>query len=405
MGTSHIPPLEMEMHNHLAHVAGFGGDIHYVNKGTGSDSNTGHSPCDAFETIGAGISASAAGDAINVKAGTYTETGLDMNLAGLELWCEAGVLIDPATGVGLTVSGASCVVRGPLKITPSAAVGMLVSGVECRISDVKIVGGTHCFHITGAGVILTSCAAGFPSAGNSGYNIQADQGRYISCSTVGDTTTYGFYINNNVDVGVIKSCSSIGHQTSGFYIPLGSRQWTVLDCSSGVGDGKWINATHDNAWANFTYADNIHKNIVFAGAPTTYNIFKITGTIQISSVYGVVSTQIANTSSVAHLQLYSTGGTVVLTKAVGGPDLDSLPVGTTIYKVGDAGVVLATNNSTTPSLIEFGTKSPAAPIVITADADQTTYVRLSITAALASGQIDWHCIWKPISDDGFLAAV
>jgi hypothetical protein len=35
-------------------------------------------------------------------------------------------------------------------------------------------------------------------------------------------------------------------------------------------------------------------------------------------------------------------------------------------------------------------------------ADQDTYIRLNITAALAIGAIHWHCNYRPISDDGFV---
>ncbi|GAH78807.1 unnamed protein product, partial [marine sediment metagenome] len=40
-----------------------------------------------------------------------------------------------------------------------------------------------------------------------------------------------------------------------------------------------------------------------------------------------------------------------------------------------------------------------------ADADQTTYIRLVISAALASGEIHWHCKYEPLSDGGFVSPV
>ena len=95
-------------HQVSRHVPAFGGGIWYVNKGEGDDGNSGHTPHEAFETIGAGIAAASSGDAITVRAGTYTEEGLDLSLDALELWCEIGVLIDPAAGTALTVSGNSC---------------------------------------------------------------------------------------------------------------------------------------------------------------------------------------------------------------------------------------------------------------------------------------------------------
>jgi len=53
----------------------FGGDIYYIST-TGSDSDAGTSPDAAFLTIGHGLTTMSDGDALNIKAGTYTETGL-----------------------------------------------------------------------------------------------------------------------------------------------------------------------------------------------------------------------------------------------------------------------------------------------------------------------------------------
>ena len=117
-----------------SNIPKFGGQIWYVDKGSGSNSNGGGTPNDAFETIGAGFTAMASGDAVSVKAGTYTELGLDLGSATtkdyVEMWCEVGVLIDPASGTALTVSGASCRISGDLKITPApaGAMGLFITG-------------------------------------------------------------------------------------------------------------------------------------------------------------------------------------------------------------------------------------------------------------------------------------
>jgi len=386
----------------------FGGAIWYVNKGTGDDNNSGFSPSAPFETIGAAISASSAGDAINVKAGTYTETGLNMNKAALELWCEIGTLIDPASGTCLTVSGASCRISGDLKITPDvgAEIGLLVTGAECVIEGVKVLFGTDNFRITGSGVILKRCASGFPSSGNAAYDIQGAQGRYINCNTVGNTTSYGFQINNGADTGVLENCTSTGNATAGFYIGTGSQDWTVLNCSSGADDGRWVDVDHANVWSNFSYAEELHNVTTFAGVPTAYNIFQLTGSVRISDIWGTVETVIPNTASRIYLQLYSTNGTVDMTDAPG-VDIDSAVAGALLVRNAPSSDPLdLADPDSTPAMAENTSwKDPKTAIDIIKDDAATTYVRLVLSAALASGAIDWHCKWEPLSDDGYLKAV
>ena len=387
------------------HDPKFGGDIWYVRKDTGDNDNSGFTPTAAFETIGAAITAASAGDAINVKAGTYTETGLDMNLAGLELWCEIGVLLDPASGTALTVSGASCRIKGDVKITPDpgAEIGLLVTGAECSIEGVKVLSGTDNIRVTGAGVIMTRCASGFPSAGNDAYDIQGLQGRYINCNTVGNTTSYGFHITGGVDTGVLENCTSAGNQTSSFHIATGSSAWTLMHCSSGAGDGRWADIDHANVWSDFHYSDEIHSTTTFSGATTEWNIYTVTGAVRISEIYGVVETVIPGTNSTIHLELEGSGSTVDITDGPG-VDIINAVAGAILVRNGPSTDVLdLANPDSTPALAENTTwKDPKTAIDIVAADDDTTYVRCVISAALASGAIDWHCKWEPLSDDGFL---
>lgn len=388
-------------------VPNFGGRIWYINKGAGADTNSGKFSVDAFETIGAALGVAGPGDALNVKAGTYTETGLDLNLAGLEMWCEIGVLLDPASGTALTVSGASSKVTGDLKITPDigAEIGLIVSGAECQLDGVKVLYGTDNIRVTGAGVILRRCASGFPSSGNAAYDIQGAQGRFIDCNCVGNTSSYGFLINSGADTGVLENCTSAGNQTSGFHIATGSKDWTILYCSSGAGDGRWVDIDHANVWSGFEYADTIHKVTTFAGVDTTYDIFTLTGAVRISEIYGTVETVIPNTASTIHLELSGSGSTVDITDSPG-VDIDQAVAGAVLVRNGPSteGLDLADPNST-PALAENTTwKDPKTAIDIVRADDGATVVRLVLSAALASGAIDWHCKWEPLSDNGFLAA-
>ncbi|KKK91034.1 hypothetical protein LCGC14_2717020, partial [marine sediment metagenome] len=92
----------------LEHVPKFTGDIWFVSNAHGLDTNSGRSPIEAFATIGNALNNAAEGDAITIEAGDYYETGLDLNLIGLELWGEIGATIYNTTGTGLTVSARNC---------------------------------------------------------------------------------------------------------------------------------------------------------------------------------------------------------------------------------------------------------------------------------------------------------
>jgi len=386
------------------HISKFGGNIWYISKGAGSDTNTGKYPDQAFETIGAGITAMSDGDALSIKAGIYTETGLDLSNNAAEMWCEIGVLIDPISGTALTISGNSCSLEGMHKITPATGqIGLLISGNECHIEHGKVLGGGTGIKITGMGTMINNYASGNQTT--IAFDIQGIQTRLTLCNTVGIGSTYGYKINGGADTGVLRDCTSVGHTTAGFYIATGSKDWTLINCSSGAGDGKWIDIDSANVWSNFTYDDMVYKTITFVGIPTTYNIFKVSGSVKITNLFGHVTTVIANTTSNIYLEVYSVGGVLDLTNNVGAPDLDSLPVGSLVQKMGDSTDAIEIANSATPAILEYGTKDPEVAFIVTADADQDTYIRLNITAALASGAIHWHCHWAPLDDLGYVEKV
>jgi hypothetical protein len=313
-------------------------------------------------------------------------------------------LIDPATGTALTVSGASCRISGDLKITPDPgnAIGLLVSGAECQIEGVKVLSGTNNICVTGSGAILRRCASGFASAGNACYDIQGIQGRYINCNSVGNTTSYGFRVTTGVDTGVLENCTSAGNQTSGFYIDTASENWTLLNCSTGHDDGRWVDVDHANVFAHLKYDFVKHYTTTFVNPTTTFNIFKVTGAVRISNIYGIIETVIPGTASTIYLQLWSDSGVDITDSP--GVNINAAVAGAILVRNSVAGdpLVLA-NPAGVPAVAENASfKDPQNPIDVVADNGLTTYVRCVLSATLASGAIDWHCEWQPLSDNGFL---
>jgi len=234
----------------LGHVPKFSGSIWFVDAAQADDTGAGTDPHNAKKTIGAAYALCSAGDAITIKAGTYTEQDIHIALSAIELWCEIGVIIDPAANTGLIMSGDFCRIKGGLKITPGAGeVGLLASGSESEFDNIKVIGGATGIQITGTGVILNECAVGFPTT--TAYSIQGEQTRIRNSNTVGNTTTRGFYVNNAVSTGVLSNCTSTGHETAGYQIDASCTDWTIINCSSGGGDGDRVDNGTDNFWAGF----------------------------------------------------------------------------------------------------------------------------------------------------------
>jgi len=288
---------------------------------------------------------------------------------------------------------------------------LLVSGDGCEIEGVKVLGGTDCINITGAGTIVNKCAAGFPSVGNSGYNIEGAQTRLIDCSTVGNAATYGYKINNSNDTGVLNGCTSAGHSESGFYIDTGSSDWTILNCSSGAGDGKWRDIDNANIWSNFSYDKIKYATSTFTalggvgGTGTKYNIFEVTGAIKLFNIFGHVTTVIPNVASEVNLELYSSNAAVDITDlSAPAPNIQNLAVGATMIKAStnDDPLLIGDNDGTPAIIEETNFRNVAIPIVLVKDDSANTYVQVNLDVALASGEIHWHVEWEPITDDGFL---
>ena len=389
----------MSLIDETQHIPKFGGSIWYVDGVSGNDSNSGATPNAAFVTIGAAITAASAGDAINVMADTYTETGLDMNKASLELWFEIGTIIDPVSGTSLTVSGAACRIKGEHKITPAAGqIGILVSGAECVIANSKVLNGGTGIQVTGSGVILNDCALGFQTA--TSFDLQGAQGRLYRCKTVGNAATYGYKISNSADTGVLQECTSVGHQTAGYFIDTGSSDWTLLNCSSGVGDGRWADTDDANVWSNFSFADEVYHRTTFTGGAGSSNLFKVTGTAEIQFIFADVETALAADVGNLKIELYDGAATNITTNV----DVSSAPVNSFIAKTEESTKALKYYTAASAMLIEKVDLKKSTFSIVQKNAT-STYIRATWDGNAASGVIHWHCQWIPLTETGFIEAV
>jgi len=218
-------------------------------------------------------------------------------------------------------------------------------------------------------------------------------------------TSIGYWFTNNCDKARLSDCSSQGHASGGYIVDSGCTNGVIQGCSSGGGDGKWRDYDSEFYWAeDFSYDKTLHKSFTFGGAPTTYNLFKVTGSVRVFGVYGDVTTVIPNTASTANLELYSVNANPNITNSAGAPNLQTRVVGTILAREGSATDPLEIGEpNATPAVTENANyRDPKTPVLLTKDNGADTYIQLVISAALASGAMHWHVEWEPATDDGFL---
>jgi len=151
----------------------------------------------------------------------------------------------------------------------------------------------------------------------------------------------------------------------------------------------------------------IYKLITFAGIPTEYNIFQLTGAVRIGDIHGHVDTIIEAVASTVYLQLYSTAPSTVDISDNAGTQLNGIVVGSLLSRNAPSTSILDLAEPDGAAKMSENTnwRDPITYIDIVADDSNPTYIRLVLSAALASGAIHWHCRWQPLSEDGLLVPV
>ena len=393
----------------IRHIPKFAGELYFVTK-AGNDSNDGLTPDTAKLTIGATVTAAAAGDAITVKAGDYTEN-VTWNKNGLELWGEIGCNI-----IGtFTLSANTCKVQ-EIVFQKDSGVPLTVSGLGNKFYNSKSMPQTG----TGStnGVVVTGQRNefyDFKSAGYtgtySGFNVSAALNRWENCEALGQgAATRGWYFSNlAADGAILKNCFSLANTTACIETVTGVTG-CLFEMHSGAGDGRYIDAEETNVW-RVTYDHKIRSllDIAQGGAGTwEYNLFKITGTVQINSIVGIVDTVLTGSNTACYLQVYSANGNDVITKATG-VTIGAALKGAFMARLDKAGTAMFFADVDAPFIAdEVDAKSESFRLGEdrTGAAHVATYIRfIHTTGAASTGEIDWYVDWEPVSHDGFLAPV
>lgn len=382
------------------------GPAFYVNAVTGNDANTGTRPSDPFLTIGAALAVATAGSVIVISAGTYDENGLDIAVDGVALLGEIGsILVDTTTGTQtLLISGDSCRVRG-LHVAQGAQIGVKVTGESCWLENVICnEAPTVAFDIDGDYTVIRRCSAVLYTT--AGFDIAGARCQIEGCNAFGDgSATRGVYLSAaGADYNLFIDVSTAGNATAGYETIATATNNTFRGCISGGADGPRVDAGTENTWSGFNY-DTPTEKVTTVTADLSYNLFKITGIVDIVKIYGVVETVLAADVTAACLQLFPTGGAAIQLSSVGGVDISSAPVGSLILKQNVLAQALTLKSSALGFAVENAATWEFQRVTVGQKASTETHVRFTRAGAGASGVIRWYVEWEPVSKDGFLEVV
>jgi len=403
-----MPLASKEIRPQIQYIHQYGGKIWYVDGVGGNDLSSGIYPSNALLTIGKAISVLSPGDVINVKAAVYRENGLNLNVNSTRVIFEIGSIIQPTVGTSFIVSGNNCSVKGDVFIYGVAGETVVViSGNAVVIEDISILGGELGFHASGD--LIKANNLGAAQQTSIAFDFNGSYTRASNCKTSGDGyATIGFNISTGASNGELDNCISVNHGLAGFYCETGAYNYTILNCSSGGSDGRWVDLDNTNVFSNFTYDDYIHNDIDITQAEAgtwTYNLFKVSGVIRITRIEGVVTETLTGSNSSCYLDIYSANGGSDLSKNTD-LTIGAALVGSVLLKLNKADKILTFGNACAGFLLEeIDLKKEGFKVGQdrTGDAYVDTYIRFfHTTDGTSSGNINWHVKWEPVSDDGFL---
>lgn len=151
------------------------------------------------------------------------------------------------------------------------------------------------------------------------------------------------------------------------------------------------------------------KEITLAGnaGPESVNIFQITGSCEIVSIYAAISevTTLANLTA-GHLELWDGSAAVDITLNDG--VLSGMGVGTILSKNGLVTDTIGISDNSVGAVMEASTPAKAyVPFFVTQKTGVATYIRWTYTTTDApiAAKMIWGCRYRPRAYDGVLGTL
>lgn len=174
-----------------------------------------------------------------------------------------------------------------------------------------------------------------------------------------------------------------------------------------VNSPLWIDANHKPIQVGGVVTRS-SKTLTGSSATVAVPIFSVTGTVNVTALYGVVTTDLGVNNTAAYWRLNDQMAQVNITLNTG-TTLSAIKAGSTIVKKGlaTAALVLLDNAAgrvSEPTTLETSYFSPFAITKKTAAETDIEFV-YSTTDAPTSGVIQFFCIWLPVSADAKVTAL
>ena len=376
------------------------GTTYFVNK-DGSDSNSGLIRALAKVTIQAADTLAVDGDTIVIGVGYYEE---NMGIAqdGITIIFEPGAHL----GGQLLVPGSYNMILGGHYTAQDTNPAIILTGNRNHLKNpladggseyaIAISGGTYntiedatAQAYTVGGFLITSS-----SSRNRVYNSNA-------IAVISDTGTYGFLVGSTSHYNIYKGCSSVNNDSGAYSFSSDALYNLVEDLNSGYGD-QLLNDRGSNDVVNHNYDCCVNKSITFTDATQAFDLFTVTGTVELELLNGHVSTVLNAEMGNCKFRVYGTDGTTDLDITTAS-SLNSLPVGSYLGKTAATSVALTVGSSAAPVIIENAdVKKPDIGFLLVADNTGTTTIQLysDDAAGNKTGAIHFHCKFRPITEDG-----
>lgn len=169
----------------------------------------------------------------------------------------------------------------------------------------------------------------------------------------------------------------------------------------------WRDANHDPIQVGGVVTRTSQTLI---GNNTTVNVplFGITGTVNVTGLYGVVTTDLGANNTAAYWRLNDQTSQVNITLNTG-TTISAVKAGSAIVKKGLAAAALVLLDNAAGRVSEPTTLETTyfSPFVVTKKTGAATNIEFtySTTDAPTSGVIQFFCIWMPVSADAAVAVL